>query len=119
MSFSDLSADMDAAVQEHLCDPVELRPVGGGDAVVVMAMIDQPVQAPGFGVGAPVLQATIRVLAADFVLTKGVTAMPGRYADGVFVADEIGWKLAAAPTREDDGRWQSASIERYRPPAAP
>lgn len=115
MSFSDLSASIDTATQEHLCDLFELRPVGGGDAIIVSAMVDEPVQAPGAGFGAPVLQPTIQVLASDRVLKVGDVAMPGSMVDEVFVPFSLGWRVAGAPTREADGRWQTAAIERYRP----
>lgn len=115
MSFSDLSADIDQATQEHLCDPVELRPVGGGLALVVQAMIDEPVALPGMGIGSPVLQATIQVLVADRSLRIGDVAMPGQYVEGIFVASTNGWRVAGAPTRDADGRWQTAAIERCRP----
>lgn len=118
MSFSELSASIDAATQEHLCDPLELRPVEGGAAIVVQAMVDAPVQPPGGGFGAPVAQPSIQVLVSDRVLKVGDVAMPGAYdANGVFVPLALGWRVAGAPTREDDGRWQTAAIERYRPPA--
>lgn len=115
MSFSDLSAGIDVATQVHLCDLFELRPVGGGVAIVVSAMVDEPVQSPGFDLRAPVQQATIQVLAADRVLKVGDVAMPGVRVDGVFVPAALGWRVAGAPTREVDGRWQTAAVERFRP----
>lgn len=114
MAFSDASDLIAAATRDHLCDPTLIRPFGGGDPVIVPAMIEEPVLAMSDGLtGAPVLQATIEILLDDHRLRKGDVAVPGRMVDGVFVAGDRGWRVTGGATRTGDGRWQSASIERY------
>ena len=114
MGFSDHAALIDGATRALLCDPTEIRPVGGGDPIVVPAMVEEPVEAIGAGfTGSPVLQATIEVLISDHPLRKGDIAIPGRMIDGVFVAGPKGWRVTGGATRTGDGRWQTASIERF------
>lgn len=123
MSFSDLSASIDTATQEHLCDLFELRPVGAGSASVIAAMVDAPMQLPPSGFGGPVSTPSIQVLVSDRVLKVGDVFMPGVWmGEGdarLFMTADLGWRVAGAPTRDDDGRWQTAAVERYRPPATP
>lgn len=114
MSFSNLVDNLDNTIRDALCDPVELRPAAGGAAVVVPAMIDQSlVEAPG-GFGAPMLQATIQLHTRDGLLKVGDVAVTGRFIDGLFVPGERGWRIAGAPTRDPDGAWQTAAVERIR-----
>lgn len=114
MAFSDQSRLIDEATRAHLCDPTEIRPAGDGEALVVPAMIEEPVVGLGETLtGAPMLKATIEVLVQDHRLRKGDVAIPGRMVDGVFVAGDLAWRVTGAPTRAGDGRWQKASIERF------
>lgn len=117
MSFSDLTAGIDAATREHLCDTVQLVPAVGGDALVLPVMIDEPVEPAGMGLGAPTLQAQIQVMTADHALRVGDVAVPGRVVDGVFVpaVPSRMWRVAGAPTKDASGRWQTAAIERWVP----
>ncbi len=117
MSFSDLTAGIEASTREHLCDTVQLTPVGGGDPLVIPAMIDEPVEPVGFGAGAPMLQAEIQVATADHPLRKGDVVVTGRMAEGVFVPAVPAriWRVAGAAIKDVSGRWQTAPIERFRP----
>lgn len=117
MSFSDLTAGIDDSVREHLCDPVQLRPVGGGEPLILMVMIDQPVEASIGGMNTPILQAEIQVATSDHPVRVGDVAITGRMVDGVFVAaDPVrAWRVAGAATKDDSGRWQTAAVERWIP----
>jgi hypothetical protein len=118
MSFSDLTAGIDASTREHLCDPVELRPAGGGSAIAPLwVMIDEPLEPAGMGIGAPILQAEIQVATADHVVRVGDVAITGQMVAGVFVASSPvrAWRVAGAPVRDVSGRWQTAAIERFAP----
>lgn len=114
MAFSDQLDSLDAAVREHLTDPAELRPVGGGEASIVPVQIDEPM-APPSGFAAPVLQASITVAVVDGRPTVGQVYVPGRYIDDVFVPGDRAWKVTGAPTRSTDGRWWTAGVERAAP----
>lgn len=114
MGFSAQTALIDDAARALLCDPTEIRPVGGGDPRVTPAMVEEPVLGAAESLtGAPVLQATIEVMLNDHRLKKGDIATPGRIIDGVFAAGDRSWRVTGGAARSGDGRWQKASIERF------
>lgn len=121
MSFSDLTADIDATTRAELTDLFELRPAAGGDAVVIPAMVDQPVEPAGIGgpSGPPMLRAQVQVHVDDAVIRKGDVLLPGAWPDGIedgaFVVEAIGWRVAGAVTKDDSGKWQTAELERFQP----
>lgn len=115
MSFSDLTAGIDDSTREHLCDTVQLFPVAGGDALLLPAMIDEPVEPTGMGLGAPMLQAEIQIFTADHAVRVGDIVVTGRLVDAVFVpaSPARSWRVAGAATKDASGRWQTAAIERW------
>jgi hypothetical protein len=115
MSFSDLLVDLDLSIRARLCDPVELRPKAGEAPRVIPAMIATPVEPTGNGFGATMLQASIQVHIDDAILKEGDVAVPGAWVGEVFVAGDRGFRVAGAPTRDTDGMWQTAPVERYKP----
>lgn len=114
MGFSDQSRILDDASRAFLCDPAEIRPAAGGEAVIAPVMVEEPVRPSAESLtGAPLLQATVEVMLEDHRLRKGDIVIPGREVAGVFVAGDRAWRVTGAPTRTGDGGWQTASIERY------
>lgn len=113
MSFRDLEADIDASVREHLCDPAEVRPAGGGPVLLVSVMIDDDLESRGLDINAPVRAVVLRVHRIDHVVRKGDVFLPGRMVAGIFSPDPTGWRATGPATREGD--WQKVNVEPYQP----
>ena len=114
MNFTDMLADLDVAVEDHLCDDAAYQVQGIGPLIPVRIMINAPselerMQNAGFTRSRPVLSASADAIPG---LRSGDLFFMGRWvSDTVFVPAAETWRLAEAPSRPDDGRWWRGEVE--------
>lgn len=110
MSFSDNLDRMDADLVEHACDPALLRPLAGGADVEISAILERPaeievIQSAQFPRSKPMVRIPVLLVAS---LKKGdIVIQPP--------VGGLGYRLAEAPRRPDDGRWWLAAVEDLGP----
>lgn len=108
MNFSDLLADLDSAIEDHLCDDA-LYSSGEGEPVRVRIMIEYPrasdrLNGMTFTRSRPVIKVA-RAVCPD--LTEG-HVFQLVLADGVL--GDI-YEVAEAPIAEGDGRWWAFEVQ--------
>lgn len=109
MSFTDLVAGIDDAVEAHLCDPALYR-TPGGEVVEICAVLERPVeneaiQQVSWARGRPVVRfRAIRIARPRKGDLVQFGAMPWNDARET-------WALAAAPEAPDDGGWWLCDVE--------
>lgn len=102
MNFSDDLADLDRAIEAHLCDDGVLTS-WNGPSVAVRVMIDFPAEID-------------RLQVMSFPRTRPVVSLAHDAAPELREGDLLAvvgqsWRIASAPTRSGDGRWWQAEIE--------
>lgn len=115
MNFSDDLADLDHAIEDHLCDDAAYRVQGAGPLIPARVMVDRPteverLQSSSFARARPVL--SVSALALPGLRSGDVFAM-GRWVQDVFVPGPETWRLAEAPSCPDDGRWWRGEVEPF------
>lgn len=102
MNFNDRLADLDRAIEDHLCDDA-LYLVEGVAPVPVRVQLDHPqpidhLQSIGFTRGRPVMRVQRAVIPA---------LVEGHRFQMVLAGSVLGdiWEVASAPAAPDDGRW--------------
>lgn len=113
MNFTDMLADLDIGVEDHLCDDAAYQVQGRGLLIPVRVMINAPteierMQRAGFSRARPVLSAAVAAIPG---LRSGDVFVMGRWAGSVFAPGSDTWRMAEAPTRPDDGRWWRGEVE--------
>lgn len=106
--FGDLLDDLDAAIEDHLCDDARyLAP--GGDPVPVRLQLDHPrsverMQSIGFTRARPIMRVA-RAAVPDLV--------EGHRFQMVLAGGVLGdvWEVASAPEAPDDGRWWVFAVQ--------
>ncbi len=108
MNFSDLLADLDSTIEDHLCDDA-LYSSGDGVAVSVRIMIDYPRPADrlngmSFTRSRPIMKVA-RAACPDLV--------EGHRFQMVLAGGVLGdiYEVAEAPVAEDDGRWWAFEVQ--------
>ena len=96
MDFSDHLADLDASIEDHLCDPA-LYFAGGDEGVPVRVMIDYP-------------RAADRLNGMSFTRSRPIMQVararcPALIEGHGFEHQGERWDVAEAPTASDDGHW--------------
>lgn len=114
MNFSDGLTILDGAVEDFLCDDAAYQAQGQDPAVKARVMVDQPtelerMQSSSFSRSRPVLSVAHEAIPD---LRTGDVFRMGRWAGEVFIPGPETFRVAAAPTRPDDGRWWRAEVER-------
>lgn len=102
MDFSSHLADLDTAIEDHLCDPALYRP-GTGEVIPVRVMIDFP-------------RAADRLTGMSFTRSRPViqvarSACPALVEGHTFQVGVDLWAVAEAPSATGDGRWWSFEVE--------
>lgn len=114
MNFSDDLADLDASVEDHLCDDAAYQVQGLGPLIRARVMVDRPtdierLQGSSFTRARPVLSVSAEALPG---LRSGDVFSMGRWVtETVFVPGPETWRMAEAPSRPDDGRWWRGEVE--------
>ena len=102
MDFSDHLADLDASIEDHLCDPATYFP-GTEEGIPVRVMIDHA-------------RAVDRLTGMSFTRGRPVmrvarAACPALKEGHSFLHGSDRWDVVEAPVAEDDGRWWAFEVQ--------
>lgn len=115
MGFSDLLADVDRTIEQHLCDLYAVRAAGSTLEKIIPAWIDVQFEQASSGIAVPMQRATVEVAAITHELRKGDVLVRGRYVGDVFEKEAIGWRVTGGATTTNGDGWQVANVERFTP----